>query len=266
MTKANAATDKSAGENSRTHKGLIYLAVLVALSCGQCVCAQVANFDRSAIFIDAAHGGVDRGAMLADQRQEKDITLEMAIRLRSILSERGFVVTMARRDDSDGGALDERAEMANRSHAVACLILHASASPMGVVVGTSALGTALMRGVGSDSDKSGRVSVWSRAQEPYAAQSGRLANQLGTALADSNIPVTIMRVVMRPLDNLTCAAVSLELGTRSQPQSSSTPGSYVERQQRIAVAIADALTRWRSEAHAPTGMPMPGSFEGGATP
>jgi hypothetical protein len=73
------------------------------------------------------------------------------------------------------------------------------------------------------------------------------------------MPVTMMRVVLRPLDNLMCPAISIEVGTHAEPGEDAT-------RQRLAESIADALTRWRSEAQAPGNPALQTADSLGATP
>src|SRR5579859_420042 len=51
------------------------------------------------IVLDAAHGGLDTGAHLPAELQEKDLTLMLSIRLRSMLSARGITVVTTRESD-----------------------------------------------------------------------------------------------------------------------------------------------------------------------
>jgi N-acetylmuramoyl-L-alanine amidase len=209
--------------------------------------AQSASFDRSAIVIDPAHGGTDDGARIGEQVLEKDVSLAVAERLRVLLVARGFHVVMTRDGQGDGRTLDQRAEVANRSRAVACLVVHASSSTAGVLVGTSTLKSAVMRA--SIPSQNARTGVpWSRAQEAYLSQSSLLANQIGTGLTRAGIAATMMRVMMRPLDNLTCPAVSIEIGVLRESGSKSTPVTDGAYQQRVAESIAASLQQWRDQA------------------
>jgi N-acetylmuramoyl-L-alanine amidase len=219
--------------------------------------AQVVSFDRSAIVIDPAHGGADEGARIGEQTLEKDVTLALAERLHALLAARGLRVVMTRDGQGDGGTLDQRAEVANRSRAVACLVVHASSSTAGVLVGTSTLKSAVMRA--SIPSQNARTGVpWSRAQEAYLSQSSLLANQIGTGLTRAGIAATMMRVMMRPLDNLTCPAVSIEIGVLRESGSKSTPVTDGAYQQRVAESIAASLQAWRDQAQPPNSVQGPG--------
>ncbi|MBB5059758.1 N-acetylmuramoyl-L-alanine amidase [Granulicella aggregans] len=210
--------------------------------------SQAANLDRSTIVLDAAHGGIDGGAQIGEQVAEKDVTLTVAERLRVLLTADGFHVVMTRDGEADGGSLDHRAEVANRSNAVACVVVHASSSTKGVLVGTSALRSSVMRAANRPREEARTGVPWGRAQEAYVAQSGLLANQIGTALTRAGIPATMMRVMMRPLDNLTCPAISIEVGALSGEGAKATPVTDGGYQQRLAEAIAASLQLWRNQA------------------
>jgi len=228
------------------------------------VSAQTAPaFNREMIVLDPAHGGTDGGARINDHLEEKDVTLAVAGRLRSLLAARGFTVVSTRDGDleSRAGALltnDQRAEAANRSRAVACLVIHASASGNGVHIGTSAIGSPLApvpQNAPMTRITNGGV-TWDRAQEAYVSQSLGLANQVGTALARAKVPLAIGRVAMRPLDNLMCPAISIEIATL-RSGSDVTPVSDEEYQQRVAEAIAGALVLWKNQAQQPESVTVP---------
>ncbi len=94
---------------------------------------------RFVVVVDAAHGGSDTGAKIGAGILEKDITLELAGRLRSVLKARGVDVVMTRQTDTDVTALD-RAQTANHAQAAACLVMHATATGSGLHLYTSSLG------------------------------------------------------------------------------------------------------------------------------
>jgi N-acetylmuramoyl-L-alanine amidase len=76
------------------------------------------------IALDAGHGGASHGTKTPLGLLEKDITLDIARRLRELLLEqRGFEVVMTRQDDS-AVSLAERAAIANRLGADIFLSVH----------------------------------------------------------------------------------------------------------------------------------------------
>ncbi len=68
-------------------------------------------FDRPTIVIDAGHGGVDGGAK-SKEALEKELTLQLALRLQKVLEENGFPTVMTRTDDTYL-SLEERVAIAN---------------------------------------------------------------------------------------------------------------------------------------------------------
>jgi N-acetylmuramoyl-L-alanine amidase len=69
--------------------------------------------DARVVILDPGHGGADAGKIAANGLREKDVTLAIALRLASVLSERGYEVHLTRTRDALV-PLDERPRMANR--------------------------------------------------------------------------------------------------------------------------------------------------------
>jgi N-acetylmuramoyl-L-alanine amidase len=223
---------------------------------------QVPPFNRDVVVLDPAHGGADTGAIIGDSVQEKDVTLELATRLRSLLTARGFTVVSTRDGaGGDGLSTDQRAELANKAHAVACLVIHASGSGNGVQIGISTIGSPLAKM--APLPPSSGVLAWDRAQEVYVPQSLKLANKVGAALARSNLPLSIGRVALRPLDNLMCPAVSIEVAPKANAGGGPTPVTDTSYQQRVADAITGALVFWRNQAQQPEYISVPRPDAGG---
>ncbi len=88
------------------------------------------------IAIDAGHGGPDNGAV-ADGVQEKDLTLQLALRLRDVLLETGLFRVVLTRDTDVFVTLGERVEIARRAGAVAFISLHADIVTRGRARGTT---------------------------------------------------------------------------------------------------------------------------------
>ena len=80
------------------------VSLIVALvTCGSAYAAQAGRTSESSdsvvVVIDAGHGGHDRGGIPGQRVAEKDMTLDVARRLRNVLSASGYRVVMTR--DSD---------------------------------------------------------------------------------------------------------------------------------------------------------------------
>lgn len=214
-------------------------AFLILLATVLLATAAFAQQPRPLILLDPAHGGTDTGATLANSLLEKDVTLALAARLKTALAGANFaVITTRDADPATPLAADQRAGAANHAHPAACLLLHATATgTSGIHIITSALPA---------TDDSSRTIPWDTAQSTAIPQSLLLANELGLALLNARLPVTLTHATLRPLDNLTCPAVAIELAPIANPDSTPTPASDPAYQQHVAEAIATALTNWRT--------------------
>jgi N-acetylmuramoyl-L-alanine amidase len=198
---------------------------------------------RTIVLLDPAHGGPDPGAHLPNNLVEKDITLAFAVRLRSLLTASGFTVISTRdADPAVSFTTDQRAEITNHAHPSACLILHATSSGAGIHLVTSAVTPPSVFG----SEEPRAAIPWDTAQSASLPQSLSLANEIGLALQRAKLPVILSRASLRPLDNVTCPAVAIEIAPLAPAGSDPTPVNDATYQQNIAKAIASALTSWRS--------------------
>jgi len=226
--------------------------------------ATLPYFNRNVIVLDPAHGGQDAGATLNGHALEKDVTLALAASLRATLTARGFTVVSTRDSDLTAAAPlltgDQRAGTANHLRPVACIVLHATASGNGLSLSTSSLP---LQEAPSASEPSAPI-PWDTAQSLYLPQSLRLANDLGLALLRAKLPVQLLRTTLKPLDNLTCPAVALEVAPLVVNGSKPTPVTDAGYQQRIADTLAGAILNWRDlMAPKPVAKPAPTPTSGG---
>jgi N-acetylmuramoyl-L-alanine amidase len=89
------------------------------------------------IVLDPGHGGKDPGARGPDGLREKDVCLDIALRLRQEIAQRdpGLRVVLTR-DRDDFISLQERTAIANRDKGDLFVSIHNNASPDGDVHGT----------------------------------------------------------------------------------------------------------------------------------
>lgn len=85
------------------------------------------------VVIDPGHGGIDPGSEWFGV-QEKELTLDLGLRMERILQDRGFKTVMTRRTDVYV-ELGERAEMANRHRDAVFISLHFNATMSGEITG-----------------------------------------------------------------------------------------------------------------------------------
>jgi N-acetylmuramoyl-L-alanine amidase len=190
---------------------------------------------RFGVVIDAAHGGSDSGARLSDHLLEKDLVLTLSVRLRSTLGAHGIYVVTTRESDGAVPPLN-RAEAANHVGAAACITLHATTSGTGVHLFTSSLTQIPLT----------RFLPWDTAQGAYAEQSLRLSSEFDSALTHAEIPVTLGRTALQPLDSFTCPAVAIELSPLNL-SGKVTALSDPEYQDRIVAALAAAVEQWQRD-------------------
>ncbi len=186
------------------------------------------------VVIDAAHGGTDTGAHLGGGAQEKDLTLAMSIRLRSMLAARGIAIITTRETDATLRPA-ERAAIANAQKPSACLILHASDSGSGIHLFTSSLAPATPTA----------FLQWDQAQAAYLERSLRWSAEIDSAMTRAGVPVTLGRTAMQPLDNMTCPAAAVEIAPLTRNGAVTTQLSDAAYQDRILAGLAAAVESWR---------------------
>jgi N-acetylmuramoyl-L-alanine amidase len=87
------------------------------------------NFVKRRIILDPGHGGHDPGAVGPKKLYEKDVVLDIALRVKKILSEDPLNEVLLTRDRDIFISLEERTAMANRNNADLFVSIHANASP-----------------------------------------------------------------------------------------------------------------------------------------
>ena len=186
------------------------------------------------VLIDPARGGADGGAHIGDRVEEKRVTLDLAQRLASLLRARGFTVELTREADTDT-TNDARAALANTTHPIACILLHATPAGKGVHLYSTALHQA--------TSASGAPVRWDEAQAVFADRSHALRDDLRAAFPRSKIAVSAGETWMRPLDNMQCPAVAVEVSPKDE-DTTAKDGSY---QGQISSAVANTLLLWRNK-------------------
>ena len=206
--------------------------------------------NRNLVVLDPAHGGADGGILLGDHIYEKDVTLELATKLRATLTSAGFTVVSTHDSDSfDPLTTDQRAEIANRTRAVACIVIHASNSGSGVHLYTSALQPPQQATYSywPGAQQTFAPTPWESAQAAFVSLSQRMASNLSSALGAAHLPSLVGHEPVRPLDNLLCPAIAIELAPLSTAGSDATQVNDPNYQQRVATTVAASLLAWRNQ-------------------
>lgn len=184
---------------------------------------------RFLVVIDPGHGGDDRGAILAENMAEKDVTLAWARRLRAALERDGIAVTLLRESDAALTA-EQRAAAANAAHPAAFIAVHAGTGVRGVRVYTAHMP--------DTTQKPGSFLRWETAQAAFLDPSRSLAGSIAAELGKHEVQVSTAPVLMRPLTSVAAAAVALEVTAPSREVLALLAPEY---QQSICAAIADGI-------------------------
>ncbi|HEY6763327.1 MAG TPA: N-acetylmuramoyl-L-alanine amidase [Candidatus Sulfotelmatobacter sp.] len=186
--------------------------------------------------VDASHGGDDHGEALSAFLKEKDVTLSLARSLRQELESRG-VTTLLLREGDAGLTVDQRAGLANAAHAAVYVALHASSTGHGVRIYT-----ALLPYEDSGNDDRGPFRAWATSQHFYLPLSQMAANSVATEMQRRQIPVRTVPAPLRPLNNITAAAVAVEIAPQGSDVAQLAAPDY---EQLVTSAVATAIATAR---------------------
>jgi N-acetylmuramoyl-L-alanine amidase len=185
--------------------------------------------------VDPSHGGDDRGEALSSTLLEKDVTLALARRLRQELEGRGISTLMLRESDANLSS-DQRAVLTNTNHPAIYIALHVASGGHGV-----RLYTALLPYGSGDN---GLFRSWSNAQSSFLPVSQGAAASVSAELQKQQVSVRIVTAPLRPLNNVTAAAVAIEVAPAGSDLAQLTSADY---QQLIASAVATAIAATRDK-------------------
>ena len=196
---------------------------------------------RFLVVLDAAHGGDDLGGHLSSGQYEKNATLALSVRLRSLLGARGIQVITTRESDQSVDP-NRRAEIVNHAEPRACISLHAADTGSGVHLFVSSLTPAPQT----------RFVAWKTAQAAWVTRSLALAGVLNSALLHAGTTVTLGRTALPGIESMTCPAVAVELAPeRDADHKVTAAADDADYQARIAATLAAAVLEWRTEGRQP---------------
>ena len=186
--------------------------------------------------IDASHGGEERGAALTDILEEKDVTLAIARRLRDALEARNLP-TLLLRDADTTLTLDQRASAANASGAAIYICVHAASQSTGVRLYTAL--TPPLSGANH-----GPFFDWETAQASFQPLSEAAVTSISAELRSKQIQVRNLIAPLRPLNNITTAALALEVSPFANDVVQLTDPAF---QQLISAAVAAGVSDIRDK-------------------
>jgi N-acetylmuramoyl-L-alanine amidase len=187
------------------------------------------------VVLDASHGGEERGAALAANLAEKDVTLAFARQLRNELHQRG-IATMMLRDSDLTLTVEQRVAMTNSAHPALFISIHAGSTGPAIRVFTSM--------VLPSETASAMFLPWDTAQSAFVSLSRVAAGEVQKELTSRNVPAPVLSVAMRPLNNIAAAALAIEVGAPGAKPESLLASDY---QQMVASAVATAVANLRPQ-------------------
>ena len=219
------------------------------------------------IVLDAGHGGDDTGVKGATGVLEKDVTLAMARRLKSVLEGRLGVRVLLTRDADQAVPLDDRAAFANNNKADLFVSLHANASARQTVGGAqvysfsagrspddarlAAMPPQVLPTVGGGSREIEMI-LWEMAQVRYVSESASLAAAVEEQCRDRvrMNPRAVLQAPLRLLAGANMPAILVETGFLTNPEDETHIASEAF-QNGLAQALVDGLLRYRDVAAQP---------------
>jgi N-acetylmuramoyl-L-alanine amidase len=215
------------------------------------------------LVIDAGHGGDDVGVRGVKGTLEKQITLDVARKLKMLIETRLGVRVVMTRDDDRAIAPDERDAIANNSKADLFLSLHANGAPSATVKGTEVYYLRLDR-AGEDARRSVEATElvlpvvggatrpidvirWDLAQAAHIDASSRFASMLEEELEKHGPmgPRPLQQAPMRVLSgaNMPAALVEIAYLTNADQEQKVQSGDF---QMTLVQGIYDAIVRFRA--------------------
>lgn len=213
------------------------------------------------VVIDPGHGGDESGTQGSRGTLEKDVTLSVSRRLRSLIESRlGLRVVLTREDDRTM-SLDERSAFANSQKADIFLSIHVNAAVRPAAKGAEVYYLSIDRAdaeakrLASSSDvlpalgggtRTIDLILWETAQARYLEQSSALANFIEQALRGrvGMSPRAVQQAPFRVLVGANMPAVLVEIGYLSNPEQEQAIAT-AQYQDAVAQALLDAIVQFR---------------------
>ncbi len=227
------------------------------------VMPAVPSIGMRTIVIDPGHGGDELGTQGRRGTLEKEITLAVAKRLRTLIESRLGLRVFLTRDDDRTISLDDRSAFANSQQADVFLSIHANAAVRPAMKGAEVYYLSVER---ADEEARRRADdaaaslpalgggtrtidliLWETAQARYLEQSSALAalieQGLGSRVAMS--PRAVQQAPFRVLVGANMPAALVEIGYLSNPEQEQqlTTAAY---QDAVAESLFDALVKFRA--------------------
>jgi N-acetylmuramoyl-L-alanine amidase len=214
------------------------------------------------VVIDPGHGGDELGTQGANGTLEKEITLSVARRLRTLIESRLGLKVFLTREDDRAMSLDDRSAFANNHQADVFLSIHANSAVRPSLKGAEVYYLTVERADEEARKRAGEntatlpalgggnrtidLILWETAQARYLEQSAALAGFVEQALAArvAMSPRSVQQAPFRVLVGANMPAALIEIGylSNAEQESQLATAGY---QDQVAQALLDALVRFR---------------------
>jgi N-acetylmuramoyl-L-alanine amidase len=209
---------------------------------------QYQNRQQKVVIINPGHGGNDTGGESLNGIREKDITLDLAKRIRRLCQEQKISVILTRIDDSDLRP-SQRIRIATQHQGSFFLSLHCNMSFSTAVSGMEIWINNLKGQMRTQSQKVEKVDIFRPLlQDDYLEQSRQVAKIIQGRLGLlSNDVVQIRENPLAILSGIYMPALLLELGYLSNLKDEAKLQNEKTRE-TIAGAIADAIGQFLEQS------------------
>jgi N-acetylmuramoyl-L-alanine amidase len=216
------------------------------------------------VVLDPGHGGDELGAQGPRGSVEKEITLAVARRLRTLIESRLGIRVFLTREDDRTVAHDDRSAFANNHQADLFISIHANAAVRPNVKGAEVYYLSVERADAEARKRAEDAAVtlpalgggtraidlilWETAQARYLEQSAALAAAIENALR-ARVGMSARAVQQAPFRVLVGAnmpSALVEMGYVSNPEQEQQLTS-ADYQTRIAEALLDAIVKFRAQ-------------------
>ena len=224
--------------------------------------AQGPSSGLRTVVIDPGHGGEELGTQGAKGAVEKEITLAVARRLRTLIESRLGLKVFLTRDDDRTMSLDERSAFANNHRADVFLSIHANSAVRPALKGAEVYYLTVERADAEARKKAEEnattlpalgggnraidLILWETAQARFLEQSATLAGFIEQSLRPriDMSPRAVQQAPFRVLVGANMPAALVEIGylSNAEQEAQLTAANF---QDQVAQALLDALIKFR---------------------
>ncbi len=224
--------------------------------------SQAPSTGLRTVVIDPGHGGDELGTQGVKGTLEKDITLSVARRLRTLIESRLGAKVFLTREDDRTLSLDDRSAFANNHQADVFLSIHANSAVRPSLKGAEVYFLTVERADAEARKRAGDnattlpalgggsreidLILWETAQARYLEQSSALAGFVEQSLAEQveMSPRAVQQAPFRVLVGANMPAALVEIGylSNAEQETQLATGAH---QDKVALALLNALIKFR---------------------